>query len=160
VYVSSVEEGPVKSSKMIPALPFTNHTPHFTGVIDYIWYTSDTLSIASVLGGILLGLPTEDQARSIRSFEQGELNRAKSGTLPVEESDAYLLSPGNKELYLRYLMARRRTHKSVPGEVNVSRLVMSSGKIWNAKGNRIIGFPNPAFPSDHVPVCSEIKWRY
>lgn len=31
-------------------LPFTNYTPGFTGVIDYIWYSTNTLEVVSVLG--------------------------------------------------------------------------------------------------------------
>ena len=36
----------------IGELPFTNYTPRFKGVLDYIWYTADTLDTASVLGPI------------------------------------------------------------------------------------------------------------
>jgi CCR4-NOT transcription complex subunit 6 len=31
-------------------LPFTNYTPNFTDVIDYIWYSRDSLDIVSLLG--------------------------------------------------------------------------------------------------------------
>lgn len=33
-------------------LPFTNFTPSFTGVIDYIWYSTNTLTVAGLLGGV------------------------------------------------------------------------------------------------------------
>lgn len=33
-------------------LPFTNFTPGFSGVIDYIWYSSNTLSVAGLLGPV------------------------------------------------------------------------------------------------------------
>lgn len=33
-------------------LPFTNYTPGFKGVLDYIWYTTNTLDIISLLGSI------------------------------------------------------------------------------------------------------------
>lgn len=36
----------------IEELPFTNFTPSFTGVIDYIWYSTNTLSVTGLLGGI------------------------------------------------------------------------------------------------------------
>ena len=31
-------------------LPFTNYTPGFAEVIDYIWYSTNTLEVVSVLG--------------------------------------------------------------------------------------------------------------
>lgn len=33
-------------------LPFTNYTPDFKGVLDYIWYTTNTLDVVSLLGPI------------------------------------------------------------------------------------------------------------
>ena len=36
----------------IEELPFTNFTPSFTGVIDYIWYTTHSLTVTGLLGGI------------------------------------------------------------------------------------------------------------
>lgn len=36
----------------IEELPFTNFTPSFTGVIDYVWYSTNTLSVTGLLGGI------------------------------------------------------------------------------------------------------------
>ncbi|ODQ64158.1 hypothetical protein NADFUDRAFT_83730 [Nadsonia fulvescens var. elongata DSM 6958] len=36
----------------IGELPFTNFTPGFTGVIDYIWYSSNTFNVQSLLGDI------------------------------------------------------------------------------------------------------------
>ncbi len=36
----------------IEELPFTNFTPSFTGVIDYIWYSTNTLSVTGLLGGV------------------------------------------------------------------------------------------------------------
>ncbi|KAG9293308.1 hypothetical protein G9A89_007554 [Geosiphon pyriformis] len=36
----------------IEELPFTNFTPSFTGVIDYIWYSTNTLTVTGLLGGI------------------------------------------------------------------------------------------------------------
>jgi len=33
-------------------LKFTNYTPGFTGVIDYIWYTTNTLNVAGLLGDV------------------------------------------------------------------------------------------------------------
>ncbi|KEI40235.1 uncharacterized protein L969DRAFT_47134 [Mixia osmundae IAM 14324] len=33
-------------------LPFTNYTPGFKGVIDYIWYTASTLSVTGLLGPV------------------------------------------------------------------------------------------------------------
>lgn len=36
----------------IGELPFTNHTPGFRGVIDYIWYTSNSLSANGILGPV------------------------------------------------------------------------------------------------------------
>ena len=32
-------------------LPFTNYTPGFQGVIDYIWYGTSTLSVEAVMDG-------------------------------------------------------------------------------------------------------------
>ena len=33
-------------------LPFTNRTPGFTGTIDFVWYTTDRLSVCGVLGPV------------------------------------------------------------------------------------------------------------
>lgn len=33
-------------------LPFTNYTPGFTGVLDYIWYDSSTLAVTGLLGEV------------------------------------------------------------------------------------------------------------
>ena len=33
-------------------LPFTNYTPGFKGVLDYIWYTTNTLDVVSLLAAI------------------------------------------------------------------------------------------------------------
>ncbi|KAI8374608.1 Endonuclease/exonuclease/phosphatase [Radiomyces spectabilis] len=66
----------------IGELPFTNYTPGYKGVLDYIWYTNNTLDVLSLLG-------------------------------PIEES---------------YL-------------------------------TRVVGFPNPHFPSDHIPIMTELRFR-
>jgi CCR4-NOT transcription complex subunit 6 len=43
----------LKSSyNSIGELTFTNYTPGFKGVLDYIWYTTNTLDIISLLGSI------------------------------------------------------------------------------------------------------------
>jgi CCR4-NOT transcription complex subunit 6 len=34
------------------ALPFTNYTPGFTGVIDYIWYSTNALEVTALLGPV------------------------------------------------------------------------------------------------------------
>lgn len=36
----------------IGELPFTNYTPTFSGTIDYIWYSSDRLSVTGLLGQV------------------------------------------------------------------------------------------------------------
>ncbi|KZO95589.1 hypothetical protein CALVIDRAFT_499924 [Calocera viscosa TUFC12733] len=36
----------------IPQLNMTNYTPSFEGIIDYIWYSTDTLAVRSVLGEV------------------------------------------------------------------------------------------------------------
>ncbi|KAI5801215.1 Endonuclease/exonuclease/phosphatase [Geopyxis carbonaria] len=36
----------------IGELKFTNYTPGFTGVIDYIWYTSNSLTVTGLLGNV------------------------------------------------------------------------------------------------------------
>lgn len=36
----------------IGELPFTNHTPDFSGVLDYIWYNTDALQVTSLLGEV------------------------------------------------------------------------------------------------------------
>ena len=33
-------------------IKFTNFTPNFSGVIDYIWYNPSTLSVLATLGGL------------------------------------------------------------------------------------------------------------
>lgn len=43
----------LKSSyNAIDELPFTNYTPNFKGVIDYIWHTSNTLNVTGLLGEV------------------------------------------------------------------------------------------------------------
>ncbi|KAI9333388.1 Endonuclease/exonuclease/phosphatase [Pilaira anomala] len=63
-------------------LPFTNYTPGFKGVLDYIWYTTNTLDIISLLGSI---------------------------------DNEYL--------------------------------------------SKVVGFPNAHFPSDHIPIMAELKFK-
>ncbi|EPZ32627.1 Endonuclease/exonuclease/phosphatase domain-containing protein [Rozella allomycis CSF55] len=63
-------------------LPFTNFTPNFTGVLDYIWFSHKTLTVSAVLSGI-----SEDYA------------------------------------------------------------------------SKIVGFPNMHFPSDHIAIMVEFKWK-
>ena len=36
----------------ISELPFTNFTPHFSGVIDYIWYSTNALHVTGLLGEV------------------------------------------------------------------------------------------------------------
>ncbi|EJU04423.1 hypothetical protein DACRYDRAFT_76875 [Dacryopinax primogenitus] len=36
----------------IPQLTMTNYTPNFEGIIDYIWYSTDTMAVRSVLGEV------------------------------------------------------------------------------------------------------------
>lgn len=36
----------------IGELPLTNHTPGFSGVIDYIWYSADSLQVTAVMGEV------------------------------------------------------------------------------------------------------------
>ncbi|KAI8335058.1 Endonuclease/exonuclease/phosphatase [Chlamydoabsidia padenii] len=63
-------------------MPFTNYTPGFKGMLDYIWYSSNTIDSLSLLG-------------------------------PIEPS---------------YL-------------------------------NKVVGFPNAHFPSDHIPIAAELKFK-
>ena len=43
----------LKSSySAIGELAFTNYTPAFTGVLDYIWYSTNTLQVTAVLGNV------------------------------------------------------------------------------------------------------------
>lgn len=32
-------------------------------------------------------------------------------------------------------------------------------RVWSVLGNRIVGFPNPSFPSDHIPVMAELRFK-
>ncbi|CAG8619762.1 35856_t:CDS:10 [Gigaspora margarita] len=58
IYGSYVSEGlshrlSLKSAySNIEELPFTNFTPRFAGVIDYIWYSTNTLCVTGLLGGV------------------------------------------------------------------------------------------------------------
>ncbi|KAI9190472.1 Glucose-repressible alcohol dehydrogenase transcriptional effector [Blastocladiella emersonii ATCC 22665] len=42
----------LKSSYADSKVTFTNMVPNFVGVIDYIWYTNNTLSVIGLLGGV------------------------------------------------------------------------------------------------------------
>lgn len=44
-------------------MPFTNYTPGFTDVIDYIWYSTNTLDVVKVLGG-----PNPEELTLVPSF--------------------------------------------------------------------------------------------
>lgn len=44
-------------------MPFTNYTPGFTDVIDYIWYSANTLEVVGVLGG-----PDPNELKLVPSF--------------------------------------------------------------------------------------------
>lgn len=44
-------------------MPFTNYTPGFTDVIDYIWYSANTLDVVEVLGG-----PNAEELKLVPSF--------------------------------------------------------------------------------------------
>ncbi|KAG0162663.1 Glucose-repressible alcohol dehydrogenase transcriptional effector [Apophysomyces sp. BC1015] len=66
----------------IGELPFTNYTPGFKGVLDYIWYTNNTVDVLSLLGQI---------------------------------DNEYL--------------------------------------------SKVVGFPNAHFPSDHIPLVVELRFR-
>ncbi|WFD22438.1 poly(A)-specific ribonuclease [Malassezia equina] len=41
--------------QQIGELPFTNHTPGFSGTIDYIWYTTNSLAASGLLGEVDTG---------------------------------------------------------------------------------------------------------
>lgn len=44
---------PLKSSySNVGELKFTNYTPNFTGAIDYIWYTTNSLNVTGLLGDV------------------------------------------------------------------------------------------------------------
>lgn len=75
---------PLKSvySSTIGELNFTNYTPSFSGVIDYIWFSHGSLAVQNVLGAV-----------------------------PKEYTD------------------------------------------------KVVGFPNAHFPSDHISLLTEFKWR-
>ncbi|CAO3640346.1 unnamed protein product [Mucor fragilis] len=71
----------LKSSySQVGELDITNYTPGYKGTLDYIWYTSNTLDVMSLLGGV---------------------------------SQDYL--------------------------------------------DKVVGFPNPHFPSDHIPLMTEVR---
>ncbi|EPB87229.1 hypothetical protein HMPREF1544_05951 [Mucor circinelloides 1006PhL] len=71
----------LKSSySQVGELDVTNYTPGYKGTLDYIWYTSNTLDVMSLLGGV---------------------------------SQDYL--------------------------------------------DKVVGFPNPHFPSDHIPLMTEVR---
>ncbi|KAG1056675.1 hypothetical protein G6F46_003836 [Rhizopus delemar] len=66
----------------VQEMTFTNFTPGFKGILDYVWYSTNTLEVTSVLG-------------------------------PIDND---------------YL-------------------------------SKVIGFPNAHFPSDHIPIMSEVKYK-
>ncbi len=46
----SLRDSYVPLQKTADELPFTNYTPGFADVIDYIWYSTNTLEVVSLLG--------------------------------------------------------------------------------------------------------------
>eukprot|EP00158_Paraphelidium_tribonemae_P006987 Partr_v1_DN28060_c2_g3_i4_m57299 putative CCR4-NOT transcription complex subunit len=110
----------------IPALPFTNHTGSFTGVIDYIWFSRDDFEVKSVLGG----------------YFRTELHRDMTEWIERES-------------------ATSTTNNSNGEDGGNGGVVVHQGRkmVWNVTGVQMVGFPNPAFPSDHIPVMSEFVWK-
>lgn len=128
----------------VPALPFTNFTSSFDGVIDYIWYTTEDFEVDGVLGGYLQkGDIGRDMIRWIR---EGQLNEERLQATPMAMD-------GHPSIPLV-----SSTH---PPLLTDSLLMQSNGEqvAWSVKGSKMIGFPNPAFPSDHIPVMCELHCR-
>ncbi|GMG28372.1 unnamed protein product [Ambrosiozyma monospora] len=68
-------------------LPFTNFTPTFTQVIDYIWYSTPTLTVRGLLGEVdkeyakkVIGFPNPDFASDHLSLiSRFEFKKVSSG---------------------------------------------------------------------------------
>jgi hypothetical protein len=132
----------------VPALPFTNHTANFTGVIDYIWYTVDDFEVDGVLGGYFLESNLgRDIIRWIREGQHAE-NVPTAPNTPVSASSLHT----DSLLVYQPQSPTQMMHPSL-------QFQHAGINAWSLRGTRTIGFPNPVFPSDHIPVMCEISWR-
>lgn len=133
----------------VPALPFTNHTATFTGVIDYIWYTTDDFRISGVLGGYFYdGAIGRDLVRWIGEGQRHE-DKNRNPATPVCSLESHPSIP-----------LVHHHHPPVLSDTLVQPSKTESvGQVWSIKGNGLIGFPNPAFPSDHIPVMCELLFQ-
>jgi hypothetical protein len=205
--VSSLPPQRRPCSYPVPALPFTNHTAQFTGVIDYIWYSAGDFDIEAVLGGYF---ETSDGGLGkdvLRWIQEGQLTQPGQGTLhsaatstflpPAAQaihshssSSSSLIGSGSTaidrsavftdSLLLSQSTAVGGTGSSslgispVGGRINNAsspfargsigggsgaHAGMNSSKVWSVRGTRTLGFPNPVFPSDHIPVMCELAWK-
>lgn len=153
---ASDERGP--PTYPIPALPFTNHTENFTGVIDYIWYTSDDFDVDGVLGGYLL----EDNVGRdmVRWIREGQANEdpaqhyanatlASFADLHEHHPSIGIVSPSNTPVWNDSLLL-------VDASADPYARPPPQPKVWSVRGTKMLGFPNPVFPSDHIPVMVEL----
>jgi mRNA deadenylase 3'-5' endonuclease subunit Ccr4 len=155
---SSDNKGP--ATYPIPALPFTNHTENFTGVIDYVWYTSDDFEVDGVLGGYLLDDSVgRDMVRWIREGQANEdpqlhyagAKLASLADLHEHHPSVGLVAPQNTPIWNNSLLlvdAGSDAHARQPPQP----------KVWSVRGTKMLGFPNPVFPSDHIPVVVEFRF--
>lgn len=188
----------------VPALPFTNHTKNFTGVIDYVWFTSSDFDVSGVLGGYFLDGVGRDLVRMISDGERSESNaqafqnsqfsanhrentingykQTDTNAMGADGNEMPGMGAQEDDVNIPDFIKSARAHKSllVPNSLlsptsshpDISgfrrrssgfggKIGSDSGapKVWSIRSSNTVGFPNPVFPSDHIPVVVDLEWR-
>ena len=139
----------------IPALSFTNHTAGFTGVIDYL-FVSDEFEVQAVLGGYFYEEVSRDLVRWIEEVEHTQPGQGIAGgrasVAGQGQVDGIVQDPKSAQtLVLPPSHPHQHHQQNLQGH--------QQPKVWTVKGTRTIGFPNPHFPSDHIPVVCDLILR-
>jgi hypothetical protein len=142
-----------------PALPFTNHTANFNGVIDYIWYTQEDFQVTGLLGGYFQHSDIEqtDVLRWMIESGQNQVNEIHSETITVNQpnvpsSRMIRLPTKSSSVFIPSEAISPMVSNNAPGGAAFSDL-----RVWSIKQAKSIGFPDPVFPSDHLPVVSILR---
>ena len=147
----------------MPALPFTNHTASFSGVIDYIWYTGDDFEVEGALGGYF---ERADLGKDVlRWIREGQLNESQTDMIaglssPLHYDPNQHTDPlGNPVPQPTKSLFMPPSYMSQPATPLDPYGQQQSSRVWSLDSSKTIGFPNPVFPSDHIPVMCELRFK-
>jgi hypothetical protein len=177
VPIEKSEKGPV------PALPFTNYTSGFNGVIDYIFYSDEALEVYAVLGGYLLEpeVGGRDIVEWMISRENGKSQNLKTRSNDSGNGWGLTISPPASIISASPKNSDTKTKRSfsLPHQLSSSHELFThslfippvqshalgnSGRegeksVWSVQGSGSVGFPNAVFPSDHIPIVAVFRWK-